>query len=171
MVLFTHHDVASTGSVVSIFQGTHLCLGFVSEVQFHSLYAHVTAPWEQKRGVKTAQKLSRPEVSGRARRKHVWSPTSERPLSQSSILLVKYHHDSSPLPSWPPLLAAAWRAAGLCQSSMSPLIRTRSHSCAAPAPCLLVFVWCERAATDGRETDGTWGTDLDKKLQVSVVIE
>lgn len=46
----THHDVASTGSVVSIFQGTHLCLGFVSEVQFHSLYAHVTTPWEQKRG-------------------------------------------------------------------------------------------------------------------------
>lgn len=47
----THHDVASTGSVVSIFQGTHLCLRFVSEVQFHSLYAHVTAPCEQKRGV------------------------------------------------------------------------------------------------------------------------
>lgn len=55
----THHDVASTGSVVSIFQGTHLCLGFVSEVQFHSLYAHVTAPWEQKRGVTTALKILR----------------------------------------------------------------------------------------------------------------
>lgn len=48
----THHDVASTGSVVSIFQGTHLCLGFVSEVQFHSLYAHVTTPWEEKAGSK-----------------------------------------------------------------------------------------------------------------------
>lgn len=41
----THHDVASTRSVVSIIQGTHLGLGLVFEVQLHSLYTHVTAPW------------------------------------------------------------------------------------------------------------------------------
>lgn len=83
----THHDVASTGSVVSIFQGTHLCLGFVSEVQFHSLYAHVTAPWEQKRGMATAQKILRPKeadkVAESARHdkkiQHVWGPTSKKP--------------------------------------------------------------------------------------------
>lgn len=40
----THHDVASTRIVVSIIQGTHLGLGFVFEVQLHTLYTHVTAP-------------------------------------------------------------------------------------------------------------------------------
>lgn len=50
----THHDVASTGHVVSIIQGTHLGLGFVFEVQLHSLYAHVTAPWEKKKTLQQA---------------------------------------------------------------------------------------------------------------------
>lgn len=41
----THRYAASTRNVVSIIQGTHLGLGFVFEVQLHTLYTHVTAPW------------------------------------------------------------------------------------------------------------------------------
>lgn len=94
----THHDVASTRSVVSIFQGTHLCLGFVSEVQFHSLYAHVAAPCEQKRGVTTAQKILRPKEAEKcddsAHRDMfevllLKSQTDSRLFIQNSILLVK----------------------------------------------------------------------------------
>lgn len=40
----TYHELASTRNVVSIIQGTHLGLGFVFEVQLHTLYTHVTAP-------------------------------------------------------------------------------------------------------------------------------
>lgn len=43
----TYHYVASTRNVVSIIQGTHLGLGLVFEVQLHTLYTHVTAPWEE----------------------------------------------------------------------------------------------------------------------------
>lgn len=40
--------MASTGNVVSIIQGTHLGLGFVFEVQLHSLYTHIPTSWEKK---------------------------------------------------------------------------------------------------------------------------
>lgn len=47
----THRDTASTRSVLSIFQGTHLGLGFVFEVQLHSLYTHIAAPWGEAKEV------------------------------------------------------------------------------------------------------------------------
>lgn len=90
--------MASTGSVVSIFQGTHLCLRFVSEVQFHSLYAHVTAPCEHKTGVTTARKILRPkEAEKLADSAHhdtfevrlLKSQTDSRLFIQNSIPLVK----------------------------------------------------------------------------------
>lgn len=43
----THRDMASTRNVVGIIHGTHLGLGFVFEVQLHTFYTDVTAPWKE----------------------------------------------------------------------------------------------------------------------------
>lgn len=77
--------------------------------------------------MKTAQKLSRQEVSGRGTSSmlevRLLSSRSEFcPLSQSSILLVKYHHDSS-------LLALMTSSPGirLTSSGALPLKHVTTH--------------------------------------------